>query len=128
MTDATNEPSLEQIDALNRAYFRGMGRRIAQLRRRHEMTQADLARLLGVTQQTIYSIECAERRVRIDWLPVLTATFRITADELLGLKPLPPPPETRIGPRMQRHIDTLKGLSDADQGFILRLAETMAER
>lgn len=84
MTEATNEPSLEQIDALNRAYFRGMGRRIAQLRRRHEMTQADLARLLGVTQQTIYSIECAERRVRIDWLPVLTATFRITADELLG--------------------------------------------
>ena len=28
---------------------------------------------------------------------------------------------------MQRHIDTLKGLSDADQGFILRLAETMAD-
>jgi hypothetical protein len=79
--------------------------------------------LLGVTQQTIYSIECAERRVRIDWLPVLT--FRITADELLGLKPLPPPPETRIGARMERHIHTIKGLSDADQAFILQLAEIM---
>lgn len=128
MTDATKEPTLEQVSSLNRAYFRAMGRRITELRHRHEMTQAELARRLGVAQQTVFGIECGERRVRIDLLPPLTAHFRVTADELLGLKPLPPPPELHIGPRMQRHIDTLKGLSDADQAFILKLAESMAER
>ena len=74
MIDAMDEPTLEQVSSMNRAYFRAMGRRIADLRNRHEMTQAELARLLGVAQQTVYAIECAERRVRIDWLPVLTAT------------------------------------------------------
>jgi DNA-binding XRE family transcriptional regulator len=128
VTDETDEPTLEQVSSLNRTYFRAMGRRITELRHRHQMTQAELARLLGVTQQTVYAIECAERRVRIDWLPVLTATFCITADELLGLKPLPQPPETHIGPRLQRHIDTLRGLSDADQGFIMKLADSMAGR
>lgn len=128
MTEATNEPSLEQVSSLHRAYFRAMGRRIAELRIRNEMTQAELARRLGVAQQTVFGIECGERRVRIDWLPPLTAHFRVTADELLGLKPLPPLPETHISPRLQRHIDTLKGLSEADQGFIIKLAESMAGR
>lgn len=128
MTDLPNEPTLEQVSSLNRAYFRAMGRRLAELRHRNEMTQIELARILGIAQQTVYAIERGERRVRIDWLPVLMAHFRITADELLGLKPLLPPQEMRIGPRLQRHIDTLQDLSDADQGFIMKLADSMVRR
>lgn len=69
MTDATNEPSLEQINSLNRAYFRAMGRRIAELRNRHEMTPAELARLLGsrsrrCTQLNAPSDECVSTGCR----------------------------------------------------------------
>lgn len=128
MTDATSDPTLEQASSLSRAYFRALGQRIAELRYRNEMTQGELARILGISQQTVFALERGYRRVRIDWLPVLMATFRVTADDLLGLKPLQPPPEMRISPRRQRHIDTFSGLSDADQNFIMKLVDSMARR
>lgn len=90
------------------------------------MTQAELARVLGTSQQSVYSIECGSRRVRIDLLPVLARTFNVTADELLGLKPLSPPTADPIPAKQLRHLRALEQLSGDDQNFVIRMTEVLA--
>lgn len=65
------------------------------------------------------------RRVQLDMVPSLTKIFGVSCDELLGIKPLPPPPSDVVPERLRRHMGTLKRLSVADQRFIIQLAETM---
>jgi transcriptional regulator with XRE-family HTH domain len=122
------EPSLEAVHTTTTSYFRQMGKRITQMRRARGMSQAELARVVGLSQQSIFSIELGERRLRLDLVPALTRTFRVTSDELLGLAPMPPLKECSIPDRQLRHLETLKQLSEGDQRFILKLAEEMASR
>lgn len=126
--DSVSEPSLESIHQTTTGYFRAMGKRIVALRRSREMTQVELARILGMSQQSVLSMELGDRRVRIDLIPVLARTFGVTADELLGLKPMPPLKENPIPERFLRHLEILRQLSEGDQRFILKLAETMLAR
>jgi transcriptional regulator with XRE-family HTH domain len=122
----TDEPSLEAINQTERAYFRALGNRIAQLRRQHDMTQAELAQFLGVSQQTIFSYEAGARRVRLDQIPSFMKILGVSCEELIGIKPLSPPPSSEVIPaRLLRHVGNLKRLSAADQGVIIRIAETM---
>lgn len=88
--DSVSEPGLEAIHTTTVSYFRAMGKRILALRRSREMSQGELAHMLGLSQQSVFTIENGERRLRLDLLPVLARAFGVTADELLGLKPLPP--------------------------------------
>lgn len=124
----TGEPSLEAINQSERAYFRSLGKRIAQLRRQHDMTQADLAQLLVLSQQTVYAYEAGSRRVQLDMIPNLTKIFDVSCDELLGIKPLREPATECIPGKLMRHLGNMKRLSPADQGFIIRIAETMLAR
>lgn len=126
--DVGAEPDLEAIHQTTTGYFRAMGKRILALRRSREMTQIELARILGMSQQSVLAMEQGDRRVRIDLIAVLARTFGVTADELLGLKPMPPLKESPIPERLLRHLEILKTLSEGDQRVILKLAETMALR
>ena len=126
--DAGAEPDLETIHEATQGYFRLMGKRINQMRRERQMSQVELGRILGLSQQTVFNIEIGERRLRLDLLPVLARAFGVTADELLGLKPMPPLKESPIPERLLRHLEILKTLSEGDQRVILKLAETMALR
>lgn len=78
--DVGGEPGLEAIHQTTTGYFRAMGKRILALRRSHEMTQIELARILGMSQQSVLSMEQGDRRVRIDLIPVLARAFGVTAD------------------------------------------------
>jgi len=112
----------------SRAYHRSFGMRIAQLRKDRAMTQAELASRLGVSQQTVFAYEAGERRVRINFLPMLTEIFRISADELLGITQPKQRPQDCVSARLAHHVDTLQRLSAADSRFVIRLAQAMALR
>lgn len=126
--DNGSEPSLEAIHTTTINFHRAMGKRIVAFRRSREMTQTELARILGISQQSVFSLELGDRRVRIDLIPALARTFGVTADELLALKPMPPLKESPLPERLLRHLEVLRQLSEGDQRFILKLAETMTLR
>jgi transcriptional regulator with XRE-family HTH domain len=120
------EPSLEAINLTAWAYYRNLGKRITQLRKEREMTQAELAHMLGVSQQSVFSYELGDRRVRLEFVPALTKIFGVSCDQLLGIKPTPPPPpRRRISHALERHLEIVQQLGVTDQRFILRLAESM---
>ena len=61
-----------------------LGSRIAELRRKKNMTQEDLANALGVTPQAVSKWENDLSCPDITLLPQLARLFDVTTDELLG--------------------------------------------
>jgi transcriptional regulator with XRE-family HTH domain len=78
--------SAPRLQAESRAYFRALGKHITELRKEIGMTQAELARALGVSQQTVFAYELGDRRVSVLMLVKLARIFDTSVEELSGLK------------------------------------------
>lgn len=76
-----------------------LGSRIAELRRKKNMTQEDLANALGVTPQAVSKWENDLSCPDIALLPQLARLFDVTTDELLGNTDHP---ETTLLPKEER--------------------------
>jgi len=112
----------------NAAYHRALGKRLVELRKLHGMTQAELARTLKVSQQSVFAYELGNRRVSLDLVPTLLGLFRMTADELLGLKPLQQPRVRRVTLAERRHLEALRTLTIPDKRVVLRVTEALRRR
>ncbi|MCI8668507.1 MAG: helix-turn-helix transcriptional regulator [Lachnospiraceae bacterium] len=62
--------------------------RIADLRKKHRVTQQELADCIGVSFQTISKWETGVSMPDITILPLLADYFSVSTDQILGLKPL----------------------------------------
>ena len=67
------------INQDERTFFVELGARIAQLRKRNNITQVQLAATLGVAQSTVNAYELGQRRVSA--LPLLARTLKMGVEE-----------------------------------------------
>ena len=65
-----------------------MNFRLAELRKRHEITQQELGEVLSVSYQTISKWENGISSPDMALLPQISQYFGVTVDQLLGLQPL----------------------------------------
>ena len=107
------------------AYYKALGAHIALLRKVKGMTQAELARAIGVSQQAVFAYEIADRRVSVFMLVKLTQVFSTTADKLIGLAPPVRVPKRRLSPRAMRHAERLQALSKTQQRFLIRIIDML---
>jgi len=49
----------------SRAYFKALGAQVSALRKARGMTQAELARAIGVSQQAVFAYELGDRRISV---------------------------------------------------------------
>jgi transcriptional regulator with XRE-family HTH domain len=113
--------------AESRAYFRALGQHISQLRKGKGMTQADLARALQVSQQTVFAYELGDRGVSVLMLLDLARIFDTSVEELSGLK-MPIQPKHRLSPVGVWHAECYQKLPKTDQRFVRKLMEILLER
>jgi transcriptional regulator with XRE-family HTH domain len=113
------------MDATKRPYYRELGKRITEFRKRQGYSQAELARVLGVSQQTVFALELGDRRLSLDRVPALLQIFNVTTDQLLGLQPLQPLREVRVRPAELRHIELLRQLTARDARIVKRVTEAL---
>jgi transcriptional regulator with XRE-family HTH domain len=85
--------------AESRAYFRALGKHITVLREGIGMTQAELARTLGVSQQTVFAYELGDRRVSVLMLDKLANIFDVQVTALMGLRQVPRPSAPTVAGR-----------------------------
>lgn len=64
-----------------------LGQRLAAARQAHNLTQEQLADLLGVSQSNISLYERGVTRIPTDLVVKLATSLRVSSDELLGLAP-----------------------------------------
>lgn len=109
----------------SQAYYKALGSHIAQLRKARGMTQAELARSIGVSQQAVFAYEIAERRVSVFILIKLGRVFSTTVEELMGVARPVRIPKRRLSPRAMRHAERLQALSKTQQRFVVRIIDML---
>jgi transcriptional regulator with XRE-family HTH domain len=107
------------------SYYRALGAHVAQLRKARGMTQAELARGIGVSQQAVFAYEIADRRVSVFILIKLARIFSVTVEELMGLTRPVRVPKRRLSPRAMRHAERLQALSKTQQRFVVRILDIL---
>lgn len=88
---------------------------IAFYRKQKGLTQEDLAKTLGVTNQAVSKWESAQCCPDIQLLPSLAAILDISVDELLGNAPIPA--SESVIPALRRKIEALPKGEDFDFTF-----------
>lgn len=112
----------------SRAYFRALGAHISMLRKEQGMTQAELARALGVSQQTVFAYELGDRRVSVLMLAKLAKIFAASVEELMGMTKPPRPVNRRLSPAGLRHAERFQQLSKTQQRFVVKIIDVLLER
>jgi len=91
----------------SRAYFKALGAHVSMLRKSRGMTQAELARAIGVSQQAVFAYELGERRISVLVLAKLARIFSTPVGDLVGLSTPVRERKGRLSPRCVRHAAQL---------------------
>lgn len=111
----------------SRAYFRALGAHVSVLRKEQGLTQAELARLIGVSQQTVFAYELGDRRMSVLILVKLVKIFGVSMEELASMT-IPVRPKRRLSPAGIRHAERFQQLSKNEQRFVKRIIDVLLER
>lgn len=111
----------------SRAYFRALGAHVSMLRKSRGMTQAELARAIGVSQQAVFAYELGDRRVSVLVLTKIAKVFGVSVEEMVGMSRPPRIPKGRLSPRAMRHAERLQALTKTQQRFVIRIIDVLEE-
>jgi transcriptional regulator with XRE-family HTH domain len=109
-----------------RAFFKRLGARVAELRKARDITQVQVAEHLGVSQQTANAYETGYRRIPVSALPPLARFLGVSLDELVG--------ETAQAkkrgptPRLQQQLEQIGQLPRAKQRFVIEMLDTVLQQ
>lgn len=108
----------------DKAFFAQLGQRIAQLRKEQNITQVQLARLLGISQQHMASFEKGIRKIPASMLPKLSQTFVVPLEDLLGVRDSK---ASKRGPtpKLQQKLEQISQLPKTKQRFVMDMLDTV---
>ncbi len=66
-------------------FARSLAKRVVAVRKLQNLTQAQVAEKLGISQQGLQKYERAQRRIPVSLLPPLAEALNTTVEELLGI-------------------------------------------
>ncbi len=105
-------------------FFRQLGARIAELRKTHGLTQAQLAETLDLTQQMVASYEVGRRRVPVSLLPAVAEALAVSVETLIGQKEAAPG-KRGPAPKLQQQMERIQRLPRAKQRFVMDMIDTV---
>lgn len=105
-----------------KAFFKALGARIADLRKESDITQVQLAETMGVSQQTVASWEVGRRGVPVASLPLLARTLGASVETLIG-EQTTATAKRGPTPKMQQQIERLTKLPKAQQQLVMKMLD-----
>lgn len=116
--------SIDTMFPEEKKFFRDLGARMAQRRKEQGMTQAQLAELLGTTQQQVASYEVARLRVPASMLPRLARVLGVALEALLG-EAERAAAKRGPTPKLQQQLERLSALPKPKQRAVMDVLEAM---
>lgn len=105
-----------------------IGQRLARYRRERGLTQAELAKMLGLAQSNVSDYERDVFRLNSEIILQLTGILRVSADELLGLREA----KSRTGRggnrRLARRLEQIEQLTRRDQEALIRTIDAFLSK
>ena len=112
-----------------REFFIQLGARVAELRKAKNITQIQMAELLGVSQQTINSYEVGRRRIPVSALPTLATALTISIEEVLG-ETVTQSKNNKRGPapKLQKQVEIISQMPKAKQKLATDLLDAIIQQ
>ena len=100
-----------------------LNERLARLRKERGHTQAELAKKIGITRELVSDYERGKIRPHFEMVIRFSFAFKITSDELLGIK------QTKFKTdipslKIQKRMKSIQKLSPSQQKVILKTIDT----
>ena len=113
----------EMMTEDDKTFYKKLGERITQLRKEHQITQVQMAELLGISQQLVAANEAGRRKIPVSMLPRLAKIFDLSIDELLGMKKA----AVKRGPvsALNRQVEQIRLLPRTKQKFVMEMLDTV---
>jgi transcriptional regulator with XRE-family HTH domain len=110
-----------------KVFFQELGLRIASLRKDLDLTQQQLADLLGVSQQMVASYEVGRRRVPVSLLPTLARSLAISVETLLG-ETDKRSSKRGPSPKLLQQLEQVSLLPKAQQKFVSQVIDSVLQQ
>jgi transcriptional regulator with XRE-family HTH domain len=104
------------------------GKMLAELRRGKGFTQVELAKSIGVSQRMLAYYERHAKRPPLEKLHSIANVLGISADELLGIKPVKKQPGAPKDAYLQRKLQQVTQLPKDDQKVIVTMIDALAAK
>ncbi|WP_129642886.1 helix-turn-helix transcriptional regulator [Peristeroidobacter agariperforans] len=92
----------------------------------HPHGVAELARVIGASQQCLFAYEWGERRISLLIVAKIAKAFNVPVADLIGLAPASR--KGRLSPKAVRHAKRLQARRRTDQRFVVRLLDLLEDR
>lgn len=110
----------------NNDFVKNLGQHIARLRKIQALSQKDIGKALGISQQAFARYEGGLRKIPIDMIPSLAHTLNTSIDQLLGSsdKKSKPGPSSQL----EKYFSKVKDLPKKDQQFVIKFLNSITEK
>ena len=117
-----------QMSSIDKLFYQELGQRIAAFRKAQEITQVQLAEILGISQQTVAHYEVGRLRISVELLTVLAKTLSVSVEEIIEAPN--PNNATKRGPTslLQKQIEQVSQLPRAKQKFVSEMLDTVIQQ
>ncbi len=118
-----SEGEFESMAARGRKFFKDVGERVTALRKEQGLTQAQIAELLGISQQMVALYELGRRRIPLDLLPEFARLLGVSIEGLFGAAPQ----TARRGPtpKLQQQLERINRLPRSQQRFVMKMIDAV---
>lgn len=103
------------------------GARLAKLRQAQGLSQAELAKTIGISQPMIEYYERRAKNPGVDFAVKAAKALGVTTDELLGVAPKGKQKAGRKS-KLDRYVEAVKKLPKADRDYVVRFLEQVLGR
>lgn len=116
----------EQMTSDDKEFYRQLGDRVSTLRKEQGLTQVQLAKLLGMSQQLMAAHEAGQRKIPASLVPKLAMLFEVSCEQLLGVRETPA--KRGPTPALQRQVEQIRQLPRTKQRFVMEMLDTVIKQ
>ena len=125
MLTTTLLPSDSLMAVSDRAFYEQLGQRIAERRKARNITQVELAKILGIAQQTMAHYEGGTVRIAIATLTQVAKALEVTIEELIGSASTKAAGKRGPAPKIQQQLERVSALPKAKQRVISEVLDSL---
>lgn len=116
------------MPTIDKQFYQELGQRIASYRKAVDMTQTQLAEVLGISQKTMAHYEVGRLRISVEMLTNLAKTLGVSVEQLL--EDDVPTKAAKRGPTslLERQIEQISQLPRTKQKFVSEMLDTVIQQ
>ena len=118
---------LDKMTQNDKDFFTQLGLKIATLRKEQQITQVQLAEILGISQQYMQAFEAGRRKVPSSMLPTLAEVLAVSVEELIGVT-ASQGKKRGPAPKLLKQVEQISQLPKAKQKFVMEMLDTVIQQ